>query len=200
MTKTEYIERLRRKLSHMPPAYREEILYDYEEHFDVGIDKGKSEDEIAIQLGLPESVAAQYRLEHAMRDSEHRSSYRLLRAMLTGISLGFFNLVFVFGFYLGFLGVLLAFFLSAVAVVVAGITLGFTAVIGDIFPFVHIGFLDLTQPMARVFMAGGSIAIIGVGILLGLAAGMLGSAVFRWTRRYILGTIQIIRKAGEIDE
>ena len=53
MNRDEFIGILRNELSGIPKEEIEDILYDYEEHFEIGIHKGKTEEEIAKELGNP---------------------------------------------------------------------------------------------------------------------------------------------------
>lgn len=60
MTKIEFMSRLNDALSSLPQQERTEILNDYEEHFRIGAEMGKSEAEIAGALGSPEELGASY--------------------------------------------------------------------------------------------------------------------------------------------
>ena len=50
MTRTEYLEKLREQLHCFSSDMQEEILEDYNRHFDEGLANGKSEDEIIACL------------------------------------------------------------------------------------------------------------------------------------------------------
>ncbi len=60
MNKAEYMLRLERAIIRLSKTARDEILYDYEEHFRLGLEAGKSEEEISRELGTPEEIAAPY--------------------------------------------------------------------------------------------------------------------------------------------
>ncbi|MFD0673347.1 DUF1700 domain-containing protein [Cohnella sp. GCM10027633] len=57
MTKQEYLSALRYYLAPMPAPEREELLLDYESHFDSGAENGRSEAETATMLGDPLAIA-----------------------------------------------------------------------------------------------------------------------------------------------
>lgn len=61
MNKKEFIDILKNQLSGLPKEDIDEILYDYEEHFSVGLVRGKSEDEISKELGDPKKIAKSYK-------------------------------------------------------------------------------------------------------------------------------------------
>ena len=60
MTKKEYIEALDQYLVTMSASEKADILSDYEEHFRVGLENGKTESQIAASLGSPYDVANQF--------------------------------------------------------------------------------------------------------------------------------------------
>lgn len=51
-------------LDKISEAERADILYDYEEHFMVGKENGKTEEEICLELGNPKEIANNYILNH----------------------------------------------------------------------------------------------------------------------------------------
>jgi uncharacterized membrane protein len=57
MNKQEYIETLRHYLAPLPEDERNELLRDYEAHFEYGQQNGKTEAEIARELGDPLALA-----------------------------------------------------------------------------------------------------------------------------------------------
>ncbi len=60
MTKKDYLRKLRRSLKDLPDHIIQDILRDYEEHFDDGQRSGLSEEEISRGLGDPKEVASEY--------------------------------------------------------------------------------------------------------------------------------------------
>lgn len=60
MRKTEYLDLLRYYLDRFPKSMVDDIIRDYEEHFAIGLENGKSEDEISNELGAPFYVAQEY--------------------------------------------------------------------------------------------------------------------------------------------
>lgn len=60
MNKREYIASLREQLVTLPSKDVEEILKEFEMHFDIGVSEGKSESEISAKLGSPTEVAQFY--------------------------------------------------------------------------------------------------------------------------------------------
>ncbi len=69
MNKEQFLLRLYGGLSALPPETRRELIADYEDHFRSGLEHGKSEEEIAFELGSPEELA-QEALELQPKSSE----------------------------------------------------------------------------------------------------------------------------------
>ena len=57
MNKTEYMNRMRDLMENVDQDIVEEIMQDYEEHFSMGMKEGRTEEEIAAELGDPEEMA-----------------------------------------------------------------------------------------------------------------------------------------------
>lgn len=60
MNKEDFLKELERHLEGFSEEEKKEILYDYEEHFRIGFDNGKTEAELIEELGDPLSIANQY--------------------------------------------------------------------------------------------------------------------------------------------
>ena len=61
MNKTEYLKKLTDELGHMPYGDVKDIIQSIEEHFDEGINEGRSEEEIAESLGDPKELAVEFK-------------------------------------------------------------------------------------------------------------------------------------------
>ena len=67
MTKVEFLDTLRRRLSGLPPSEIDELVSDYAAHFADGVAAGRSEAEIAAALGDPMRLARELRAEAGFR-------------------------------------------------------------------------------------------------------------------------------------
>ncbi len=56
LNKQEFISIIRKSLGDMRSEDVSDIIYDYEEHFNIGMEKGQSEEEIAVKLGNPDNT------------------------------------------------------------------------------------------------------------------------------------------------
>jgi uncharacterized membrane protein len=68
MTKQEFLKNLREELERHKVQNVTDILADYEEHFDHGLSKRKSEEDIARGLGFPSTIAKAYKTEHMINE------------------------------------------------------------------------------------------------------------------------------------
>lgn len=59
-TKQEFLHRLKASISSLSIQDQADILNDYEEHFRIGMENGKTEAEIADSLGSPEELGASF--------------------------------------------------------------------------------------------------------------------------------------------
>ena len=63
--KQDFLDRLKASISCLPLQDQADILNDYEEHFRIGLENGKTEAEIAGSLGSPEELGASFVEENA---------------------------------------------------------------------------------------------------------------------------------------
>jgi hypothetical protein len=70
MNKEEFFREIEKALDKISETERAEILYDYEEHFMIGKENGKTEEEICLELGSPREIANNYLLNRAEGSSE----------------------------------------------------------------------------------------------------------------------------------
>ncbi|BBB92005.1 MAG TPA: DUF1700 domain-containing protein [Methylomusa anaerophila] len=183
MTKQEFLSKLEELLKSMPEGERKDILYDYEEHFQNGMANGKSEEEIAGSLGSPQTIAKEILAGyHVAQAAANVSVVNITRAVLATVSLGFINLVFVLGPFLGIIGILTAFYGVALALIATPVLMLLAAG----FPSEAAGIL------AWIFT---SMITVGAGILLGI--GMI--FVTKWAGKaflkYLQFNIRIIKGA-----
>ena len=97
MNKKEYLAKLRMYLQGLPISELEDIISDYEEHFNIGISKGKSEEEISKELGDPKEVALGYINSLDSNLEENRQERRNNRKWITIVA-GIVLVVFAISF------------------------------------------------------------------------------------------------------
>jgi uncharacterized membrane protein len=120
MTKKEFLNKLEKNLKSLKKKDIEEILSYYEEHFRIGLEKGKTEEKIAEGLGDVIQIANQFKNESGIEPSNKKEKSVILKIFLAA-GLIFFNLVFVSGIFFGLLGALIGFFSGSLGMTFGGI-------------------------------------------------------------------------------
>ncbi len=189
MSKKRFMNELKRNLRGLSKEDRDEIVEDYEEHFEVGKKKKRKESEIAKSLGNPKQIAKQAKVELLVSKAEEdKSAKNILRVVFATISLSFFNLVFVVGIFFALLSVIIALFATGFAVAVSGIVIIFS---GVFYPtFSQFSFYFSISPLAIIF-AG--IAVTALGILLLIGTLYIGKGFYVITIKYVKLNIKIIK-------
>lgn len=171
MTKAEFLDTLRRRLTGLPPAEIDELVSDYATHFADGIAAGRSEAEIAAALGDPMRLARELRAEAGFRRWEEAHT----PANFFGVLFGFLALIAVdFVFLLPLLGGLALFAL------LAGIALLALCVVGLI---LMMKLFQLDHGLSLHYL---SRILTGLG-LLGLGVG--GGALLALAIDYVVGLL-----------
>ena len=120
MNKEQFLKQLNASLTRLSLEEREDILQDYEEYFEIGMEEGKSEQEISKSLGNPKQISKELMASYHLGQVEQTTSAgNVMRAVWAVIGLGFFNLVIVLGPFIALIGVVIAGWVSAIAFILA---------------------------------------------------------------------------------
>jgi uncharacterized membrane protein len=155
MTKTEFLDTLRRRLAGLPPSEIDELISDYAAHFADGMAAGRSEAEIAAALGDPMRLARELRAEAGFRRWETARTPANFFAVLFGL-LALIAVDFMFLFPL--LGAL-ALFAFVAGLVLLALCIAGLAVLMKLFSWDHGLFAG--HFMTRTFSG---IGLLGVGV------------------------------------
>jgi uncharacterized membrane protein len=154
MTRLEFLDTLRRRLSGLPPAEIDELIADYAAHFADGKAAGRSEADIAAALGDPARLARELRAEAGFRRWETARTPANFFAVL----FGFLALIAVdFVFLLPLLGGL-ALFTMIAGIVLLALCVAGLALMLRLFHWDH-GFT--LHYLTRIF---GGIGLLGIGV------------------------------------
>ena len=84
MNKEIFLYKLSRNLKNLPKEAVDDIMMDFEEYFEVGLERGRTEEEVASSLGDPGALAKQIRAESYIKKSEETTSAgNITRAVFT---------------------------------------------------------------------------------------------------------------------
>jgi Predicted membrane protein len=164
MTRNEFIKRLKAGLKGMPQDDIDDIVADYQEHFEAGIAEGRSEEEVAAALGNPARLARELRFEAGFQNwHSDRSPASAWSAILAFMGLATIDILILLPIVLPVIGVVFGLFVAVIACFFAG------------------GFVLIAGPFSG-FPGGWLVAILaGLGIMsASVAAGALLTLVSIW--------------------
>lgn len=186
MNKEQFLHLLSRELEKLPQEEREDILRDFREHFHMGLEEGKTEEEIARALGSPKQIARELvATYHVEKVSEKTTIRNILRATWAVIGLGFFNLTIVLGP-----------FLALVGIVIGGWFTGLSFVVSPVFHLMNAVFNPATFQLFQLFV---SLALCGFGLLLVIGMFFVTKALVKLFIRYLQFNVNLV-KGGMKDE
>ena len=193
MNRDEYLDLLRLYLKDLPSGEIQDILLDYEEHFRIGISKGKTEEEISKELGSPKTISDNYieSVDTGLSQGENIDYYNIennnniTKRIFIGLLLVFFNLIIVLGPFLAIVGVLFSFYIVAISMIFAGGASLFGFPVMLLIPSSQLHFLT------TFFFGIGFIALGILGILLCL---YLTKLLIKLSVKYFNWNIELINK------
>jgi len=187
MNKKEFLGRLSELINDIPEEEKKDILFDYEEHFRIGLEKGRKEEEIAASLGDPKVIAKQSRVSCILKEAEKTTSVNnIMRAIFAAVGLGFFNLVIVLGPAIGLIGILVSLFASAFAITISGVAVLFGTLIGPVFAW------NVYIPFAAVVSIPLGIGLTALGLLSLIGTFYLTKFFYKLSISYLKMNLQII--------
>lgn len=171
----------------------DDIVSDYAEHFRMGKESGRTDEELWRSLGSPEEIAREIRAMHFVRKAENvKSARNIFHAVLATLGLGLFNLVFVFLPFLLLVMMLLCIF-------IAGIIFSFFGPVALVYSILQLtgmpAFAIWLNPVAGIFL---SIGITTTGLLLVIGDYYLARFFYRVGIRYLKWNIGVITGTEEI--
>ena len=195
MNKEIFLYKLSRNLKNLPREEVDDIMMDFEEYFEVGLERGRTEEEVASSLGDPGALAKQIRAESYIKKAEETTSAgNITRAVFTTIGLSFFNIIFILPVFLVVFAVVLALFAISIAVSAAGIT----GMVGSFFYPIYADYLTFAvNPAVGIF------AFLGLGafgILFFTGNVYLWRLMYGGIVKYLRFNLSIIRGRRQQDE
>lgn len=173
MNRRQFIDALEKALSRMPEAERKELIEDYETHFDIGLEKGKTEYEIAKELGNPTKLA-----EDVLGISPAQTNKFDVRSILVFIAVLIININFVIPFAFGVWGTWL------------GISIGGIVMTMAVPIYSLVGLIMQQFEWSYFFVA---IGLTGLGLLMIAAMWAIGKFMWKWSKIYVIWNINLVK-------
>ena len=195
MNRNEFINVLRKQLEKLPKSEVDEIIFDYEEHFNIGLQDDREESEIASSLGDPYMIAkelqANYKITLAQTDETVNNVFQ---AVIATLGLGFLNLVFVLGPFIGITAAIFSLFISGFAILVSGILI----IVGGFFVNQYPDYISLpTDIWINVFLG---IGMMSLGITFILVIKYIAQVFMKLIMKYLNFNINVIKNRRGNDE
>jgi uncharacterized membrane protein len=198
MNKEDYLKKLTRLIKKLPKEDREDILLDYEEHFRIGIEKGRSEEEISKALGNPETVAKQIKAEYMVKKAENKpSAGSMIDAVVAVTGLGLFNLIFIAVPALAVAAVILTLVVAGLGVIFVGILTMLSPLLQVIFPqYVHLpvnsGILGI------LILVVGGIGLTVMGTFFVTIMTYVANRFYKAVIRHLKSNLGVIKERTEV--
>lgn len=179
--RNEFLIKLETLLQKVPEHDRREMMYDYEEHFQIGLANGKNEAELMAELGDPHVIARDLLAEYRIVKAEKEQSVpNIFRAILATISVSFFNLVFIVGPIAGLFGAYVALCAVALVLTISPVVL----ITSSMWGFSYESFA------VNIFA---SITLFSLGMLMSIGMIYVGKFFYNLVLKYIRFNIRIIK-------
>ncbi|MCM0649210.1 DUF1700 domain-containing protein [Clostridium swellfunianum] len=204
MNKDEFLKSLDEALTGFTWQEKKDIIYDYEEHFRIGLQNGKSDEGLIEELGDPKSIASQYRenlnVDNTMQKGINHNTAKVSKldntsiSGIAAISLLIFNLIFILAPFLGLASAIIGLFAGAIGAFFGGIALIFGTVFENFINDVS-GLLVTVSPIASILFGVGTTAF---GVLFFIGDCYIAKYFIKGTVKYINWNLRIIKKQGDI--
>lgn len=192
MNKDEFMKELSTNLTNVPEEEIHDISTDYDEYFIIGVEKGRTEEEIALSLGEPKSIAKQLRANYMIEKAQTtRTSGNIIRAVIAAVGLGLFNVIFILGPFIGIVGVLIGLYASAFGLTLGGIGVILGTFLKPLFP----SYISIDVNFLLSSSIG--IGLSAIGALMFIGCGNLTKFLYKVTIKYLKTTIKIINGREE---
>lgn len=185
MTKDEFLKQLRSNLVEIPEMEWKDILYDYEEHFQIGTEIGKTEDEISSSLGSPHSIAKELLAEYRIRQAEISMTLgNIFSAIISSVTLGLLNFLFVLIPFLICIALIIGLYALVLGLLTAPFIVLYNMIVSK----------DLFEMVRGLFLIA---TCFGFGVLLWLGMTRVTKWFFSFIVRYLQYNLRIIRRRSE---
>jgi uncharacterized membrane protein len=204
MNKKEFLSKLDENLKFLSRKEREEVIKDYEEHFANALSAGKKEADIVKSLGNPKVIASSYKFEaEAAKTGNKINVANIINGIYVAFGLGFFNLVFVFGIYMGTIGIFIGLMSIPLVFSFVGALVMFISILPTlpswmVTPMVFA--LESLNLLSRLSLALIGVGFVSLSVVLFILFYQLGKLIYFGTINYIKSNISLIRKAAGINE
>ena len=156
----DFLMQMEKSLKHMSPEEKQEILADYAEHFEIGAEAGKTQEQIAAELGEPKELAKMYAAMGAVQKAHKTKGFKDTLGMIGAIiSYKIGGGLVMAALYFAAVCMMLIFFSAAVGLAAGGVGAASLAAVEFVKGYALYGALAVFTGV--VLAAGGLLGLIG---------------------------------------
>jgi uncharacterized membrane protein len=192
MNKEEYLKKLSKQIKKMSVDEKKDLLLDYEEHFRIGMEKGRTEEEISKALGDPKNVAKQIKADYMVQKAEDKPSpTSIIEALAAVAGLGLFN-IFVAVPSLLLAVVIISLVLAGSAVIVIGILITLSPLLHVFLP--NFVYLPVDKGVSTVIWVLFGIALTVVGTIFVLIMSYIANKLYQMVIKLLKSNLEDIKE------
>ncbi len=178
----EYLQALDRALYKLPRSEREDILSDLKEHFEIGLSQGKTQEQIAKELGEPDAIAKLYTAVNLTAQAEKTKTPSAALRMVGATFAWRLGKGFAIGtLYLCFVLCIIPFFLLGLALCLGAAGAALLAVKEFVEGFIAFGLMAVFVDL--MLIALGALCLIGTRYVWRITIGSLSALSLRWLKQ-----------------
>ena len=180
MNRKQFLSKLESSLKSLPANERQDILQDFEEHFTIGLQEGKTEEQISTSLGSPHQIAKDMVAAYHLERVETKATFgNILRAVWATIGLGFFNLAIVLGPFIALAGIIFSGWITGIVFLAS--------------PFLFLINILLYPETFTLFYLFVSIATCGIGFFVVIGMYFATRTLMQGFIRYLRWNVNLIK-------
>jgi len=192
MNKEEYLKKLSKQIKKMSVDEKKDLLLDYEEHFRIGMEKGRTEEEISKALGDPKNVAKQIKADYMVQKAEDKPSpTSIIEALAAVAGLGLFN-IFVAVPSLLLAVVIISLVLAGSAVIVIGILITLSPLLHVFLP--NFVYLPVDKGVSTVIWVLFGIALTVGGTIFVLIMSYIANKLYQMVIKLLKSNLEDIKE------
>lgn len=197
MNKEEYLKKLSKQIKKVSVDEKKELLSDYEEHFRIGVENGRTEEEISKALGDPKNVAKQIKADYMVKKAEDKPSpTSIIEALAAVAGLGLFN-IFVAVPSLLLAVVIISLVVAGSAVVVIGILIMLSPLLHVFLP--NLIYLPVNGGIfGTLILVVGGIAVTVIGTIFVLVMSYAANKLYKIVIKLLKSNLEDIKENTEV--
>jgi uncharacterized membrane protein len=171
--KSDFFAVFQKNIRTLPKKEQNDLLADYEEHFELAIFEGRSEQEAIASLGDPKRLAKEHVMDYYLEQTQKIRSYgSLMRVVSASLGLDLLNLVFVLVPFIAIATILAVFYIVSITFLLTPL-----AAILSLFTGIDISL--------GIFYLSISIALSGMGMLILVGNIRFTRLSYHWFAKYL---------------